>query len=68
MSLSGSPMGTATMLDFTGRPRISPQTEQYPMNRVNEAVERLEDGKARYWTISGADYEPFSTLPMGGTT
>jgi alcohol/geraniol dehydrogenase (NADP+) len=52
----GSPVGTATMLDFAARHRITPQTEHLPMSRVNEAVERLEAGKARYRIILDADF------------
>jgi uncharacterized zinc-type alcohol dehydrogenase-like protein len=52
----GSPVGTATMLDFAARHRITPQTEHFPMSRVNEAVERLEAGKARYRIILDADF------------
>ena len=51
-SLSGSPLGspatTATMLDFCGRHKIAPVTEFYPMSKVNDAVDRLRSGKARY--------------------
>jgi alcohol/geraniol dehydrogenase (NADP+) len=49
-------VGTATMLDFAAHHRITPQTEHHPMSRVNEAVERLEAGKAWYWMIPDADY------------
>jgi uncharacterized zinc-type alcohol dehydrogenase-like protein len=59
-NLSGSPVGsivgTATMLDFAARHRITPQTEHFPMSRVNEAIERLEAGKARYRIILDADF------------
>ena len=59
-SLSGSPVGsqvgTATMLDFAARHRIAPQTEHFPMSRINEAFERLEAGKARYRIILEADF------------
>jgi alcohol/geraniol dehydrogenase (NADP+) len=52
----GSPVGIATMLDFAARHRITPQTEHFPMSRVNEAVERLEASKARYRIILDADF------------
>jgi uncharacterized zinc-type alcohol dehydrogenase-like protein len=51
-SLSGSPIGspatTATMLDFCARHNIAPATEHFPMNEVNEALEHLRSGNARY--------------------
>ncbi len=51
-SLSGSPLGspvTATkMLEFCARHKIAPVTETFPMSKVNEAIEHLEAGRARY--------------------
>lgn len=51
-SLSGSPLGspatTAKMLEFCERHRVAPITEKFPMSRVNEALDHLRAGKARY--------------------
>ena len=51
-SFSGSPLGspvsTATMLDFAARHEIAPVTEHFPMSKINDALERLKSGKARY--------------------
>ena len=51
-SLSGSPLGspatTAKMLEFSARHNIAPVTETFPMSKVNEALEHLEKGSARY--------------------
>ncbi len=51
-SIKGSPVGspatTAAMLDLAARHAIAPQTERYPLSRVNEALARLRSGKARY--------------------
>jgi len=51
-SLSGSPTGSptsiATMLDFASRHGVEPTTEFFPMSKINEAFEHLENGKARY--------------------
>jgi len=59
-SVSGSPIGSpaaiATMLDFAARHNITPQTEHFPMSRVNEAIERLDEGKARYRIVLDADF------------
>jgi len=51
-AVSGSPLGspstTAKMLEFCARHGIAPVIEQFPMSRVNEALEHLRAGKARY--------------------
>jgi alcohol/geraniol dehydrogenase (NADP+) len=51
-SVAGSPLGspslTRTMLEFCVRHDIYPITEEFPMNQVNEAIARLESGKARF--------------------
>jgi uncharacterized zinc-type alcohol dehydrogenase-like protein len=57
-SVSGSPTGSRsaidTMLDFAARHRVAPQVEHYPMSKVNEAMERLASGKARYRVVLDA--------------
>jgi len=55
-SPSGSPAGIETMLDFASRHDIAPQTEHYPMSKINEAFARLESGKARYRIVLDADF------------
>jgi uncharacterized zinc-type alcohol dehydrogenase-like protein len=59
-SISGSPTSSpstiATMLDFAARHQISPQVEHFPMSRVNEALEHLRAGKARYRIVLDADF------------
>jgi len=51
-SVSGSPVGSpatiAKMLDFAARHNIRPVIETYPMTQVNEAMDRLKKGQARY--------------------
>ncbi|QBA64008.1 NADPH-dependent aldehyde reductase Ahr [Muriicola soli] len=51
-SVGGSPIGspalTKTMLDFCVRHNIYPEVEEFPMEKVNEAIEHLEEGKARF--------------------
>ena len=44
----GSPITTRTMLDFAVRHHLDPIVEVFPMEQVNEAFERLKQGKARY--------------------
>jgi alcohol/geraniol dehydrogenase (NADP+) len=51
-SISGTPLGspatTATMLEFCGRHKVEAVTEVFPMSKVNDAIEHLRAGKARY--------------------
>lgn len=51
-AISGSPLGspasTATMLEFCTRHGIKPQIETFPLSKVNEALDHLRAGKARY--------------------
>ncbi|HVJ86003.1 MAG TPA: NAD(P)-dependent alcohol dehydrogenase [Caulifigura sp.] len=58
-SISGSPTGSPVdlddMLTFAARHKVLPQTEHFPMSRINEAFEHLEAGKARYRIVLDAD-------------
>lgn len=60
-SVSGSPLGppatTAKMLEFCSRHGIEAITESFPMSQVNEAVEHLRSGKARYRIVLEADFD-----------
>jgi len=60
-SVSGSPIGSpanmAKMLDFCARHGIEPQVEQFPMRRINEALDHLRTGKARYRIVLEADWD-----------
>jgi alcohol/geraniol dehydrogenase (NADP+) len=59
-SISGSPVAspatTATMLEFCARHRIAPVIETFPMSRVNEALDHLRAGKARYRIVLENDF------------
>lgn len=44
----GPPALTRTMLEFCVRHDIYPMVEEFPLEKVNEALEHLEKGKARY--------------------
>ena len=54
-SVSGSPLGspetTRRMLEFCTRHGIEAITETFPLSRVNEALDHLRAGKARYRII-----------------
>ncbi|MGJ8559251.1 MAG: NADPH-dependent aldehyde reductase Ahr [Litorimonas sp.] len=45
---TGPPDMVAKMLEFCVRHDIKPMIETFPMSACNEAIERLESGKARY--------------------
>ena len=46
-----------TMLAFAARHGIKPQTEHFPMSRLNDALDHLRAGKARYRVVLDADFE-----------
>ncbi len=51
-SVAGSPTGSPTaidhMLEFSARHSVAPVVESFPMSKVNDALEHLRSGKARY--------------------
>ncbi|MBT9501082.1 MAG: NAD(P)-dependent alcohol dehydrogenase [Burkholderiaceae bacterium] len=51
-----SPTVLAKMLEFSARHGIAPQVERFAMSRVNEAVDHLRSGKARYRVVLDADF------------
>lgn len=44
----GSPFTAGVMLEFAARHKIEPLVETYPIDKVNEAMEKLRSGKTRY--------------------
>jgi uncharacterized zinc-type alcohol dehydrogenase-like protein len=60
-SISGSPLGSPAtvtkMLEFCGRHQIAPVTETFPLSRVNEALEHLRAGQARYRIVLSNDLQ-----------
>ncbi len=59
-SVSGSPTGSPTaidsMLEFSARHSVAPIVEYFPMSKVNDALERLRSGKARYRIVLINDF------------
>jgi|SRR6267143_5020617 len=59
-SISGSPVGSPTaidrMLEFSARHLIAPVVEGFPMSKVNDALEHLRAGKARYRIVLNSDF------------
>lgn len=54
-SVSGSPTGSPSVVDqmlgFCARHQIAPTVEVFPLSRVNEAMDHLRAGKARYRVV-----------------
>lgn len=59
-TVSGSPTGSRgaidAMLEFAARHQVLPQTEHFPMSQVNEAMDHLRAGKARYRIVLDTDF------------
>ena len=47
----GSPATVDTVLEFCARHSISPVTENFPLSRVNEALEHVRSGETRYRVV-----------------
>ncbi len=47
---------TAQILDFCAHHDISAVAESFPMSKVNNAVARVESGKARYRLVLKNDF------------
>ena len=54
-TVSGSPLGSPatihSMLEFCARHSIAPITEVFPMDKVNDAIDHLYSGNARYRVV-----------------
>jgi uncharacterized zinc-type alcohol dehydrogenase-like protein len=55
-SPTGSPTAIARMLAFCARHGIEPMVEMYPMSKVNDALDRLKEGKVRYRAVLKNDF------------
>lgn len=51
----GSPATTMTMLNFSQRHSIEPIIETFPFSQINEAMDRLRNGKPRYRVVLTPD-------------
>ena len=56
-SATGNPSTLRQLLQFAARQNIAPQVEVYPMSKINDAIERLHSGKARYRIVLKSDFE-----------
>lgn len=55
-SATGSPHELRALMKFAGRTKIAPQVEFYPMSKINDALQHVRDGKARYRVVLEADF------------
>ncbi|WP_347473337.1 NAD(P)-dependent alcohol dehydrogenase [Acinetobacter thermotolerans] len=55
-SATGSPATLRQLLKFAARKNIAPQIEIFPMSKINDAIEHLHAGKARYRVVLKADF------------
>lgn len=55
-SPTGSPVTIDQMLEFSARHAVAPITEKFPLSKVNDAMERLRSGKARYRIVLVNDH------------
>ena len=55
-SPTGSPAALRQLLKFAARKQIAPQVEIFPMSQLNQAIERLNSGQARYRIVLQADF------------
>ncbi|WOE30796.1 MULTISPECIES: NAD(P)-dependent alcohol dehydrogenase [unclassified Acinetobacter] len=55
-SATGSPAALRQLLQFAARKNIAPTIEMFPMSKINEAIQRLESGQARYRIVLQADF------------
>lgn len=56
-SPTGSPLALRQLLRFAARTQVEPTVEVFPMSQINEAIQHLRDGKARYRVVLKADFE-----------
>ncbi|MFN4262708.1 MAG: NAD(P)-dependent alcohol dehydrogenase [Thioalkalivibrionaceae bacterium] len=59
--LSGSPLGSPAtitdMLEFCARHQIAPQVERFPFRQINDALDHLRAGRARWRIVLDADWD-----------
>lgn len=59
-SISGSATGTPyelrKLMRFAARSKVAPTTELFPMSKINDAIQHVRDGKARYRVVLKADF------------
>ncbi|MBN6464159.1 alcohol dehydrogenase, partial [Escherichia coli] len=44
------------LMRFAARSKVAPTTELFPMSKINDAIQHVRDGKARYRVVLKADF------------
>ena len=55
-SATGTPYELRKLMRFAARSKVAPTTELFPMSKINDAIQHVRDGKARYRVVLKADY------------
>ncbi|MEH0833026.1 NAD(P)-dependent alcohol dehydrogenase [Pectobacterium cacticida] len=55
-SSTGSPHELRSLMKLAARASVKPQIELFPMSKINEALQHVRDGKARYRVVLKADF------------
>ncbi|ORM72723.1 alcohol dehydrogenase [Pantoea wallisii] len=55
-SSTGSPGQLRTLMKLASRADIAPQVEEFPMSKINDALEHVRAGKANYRVVLKADF------------
>ncbi|WP_337026360.1 NADPH-dependent aldehyde reductase Ahr [Pantoea eucrina] len=55
-SSTGSPGQLRTLMRLAARTDIAPQVEEFPMSKINDALEHVRAGKANYRVVLKADF------------
>lgn len=53
---TGTPATLKLLLDFAARCKIYPQVEVFPMSQINQAIDHIKSGKARYRVVLKSDF------------
>ncbi len=55
-SATGTPYELRKLMRFAARSKVAPTTELFPMSKINDAIQHVRDGKARYRVVLKADF------------
>ncbi|MCZ4213579.1 alcohol dehydrogenase, partial [Escherichia coli] len=55
-SATGTPYELRKLMHFAARSKVAPTTELFPMSKINDAIQHVRDGKARYRVVLKADF------------
>ena len=50
-STTGTPYELRKLMRFAARSKVAPTTERFPMSKINDAIQHVRDGKARYRVV-----------------